>query len=131
MTVRKATPNDYIKLTYHLRKKHIDYITVEHMQIDLLNKNLYVLEDDSKLLAMISIVWQEEYECYGLKRLLIFNKKNCGKGYAKTLLAAVLEDDKKYSVTPWVDNVAMHRLLSSLGFEYVRTFNEIWTLWER
>lgn len=101
------------------------------MRIDLLNKNLYVLEDSGKLLAMVSVVWQKEYNCYGLKRLLIFNKKNCKKGYARTLLAAVLEDNKKYSVTPWIDNIAMHKLLSSLGFEYIKTFNEIWTLWER
>ena len=131
MTVRKANSNDYRKLTYHIRNKHIDYITSAHITTDIENGFLFVLEDNNTFVGMVSVVWQEEFQCFGIKRLVIFNRKNGGKGYASFLLGAVIEEGKKYSVTPWIDNTTMHKLLLKLGFYYVRTFDEIWTLWEK
>lgn len=131
MIVRKATSNDYRKLSYHIRNKHIDYITVSHIAADIESNSLFVLEDNNTLVAMVSVVWQEEFQCCGIKRLVIFNKKNHGKGYASLLLNEVIEKGKKYSVTPWIDNTTMHHLLAKLGFHYVKTFNKIWTLWEK
>lgn len=127
MEVRKATQADYKSLAMSVRNKHIDYITLAHLREDLAAGNLWVGVSANKIICICSIIWNEKRDFYCLKRLTILNRKNAGKGYAKQFLRAVLANyNGTISVTPWIDNVKMRKLLESLGFKFSYIFNDIW-----
>lgn len=134
----KAEKSDYKFICRSIQNAHIDYITPRHIKEDIEAKRLHAIIKDNKIVAFAAIVFCEEYNNYAIKRLCVPNKKNRGKGYAKTLLRhcinyykTFLQSDKYPLVcTPWENNTPMQVMLKNDGFQYVNTFNTHWTLYK-
>ena len=126
MQIRKGTPSDYIHIVRSIQNKHIEYITPQHIKEDINNERLYLLEENNKIIGSISLVYDSQYKYYAMKRLCIYNKKNCGKGYAYMLLAYLTNTQNKIGCTPWINNEAMKHMLSKLGYKLQYIFNEKW-----
>lgn len=111
----------------------IDYATPAHAQSDFRNKSikLYGLIKDNRIVAICSVVPDTIYNYLAIKRLVVLNPEDRGKGYAKELLQTVVKRQKgSCGCTPWEDNLPMQKLLAALGFVYQYHFNKIWTFWK-
>lgn len=87
---------------------------------------------DNKIIAILSLVYDNDYNYFAMKRLCILNKKNCGKGYAREMLAYVsARVNNKIGCTPWIDNNAMRHMLETLGFKLEYIFNEHWCFYSK
>lgn len=129
--IRKATVTDYKSLVSSInRGAKVDFITAKQLKYDLLNDELYVLQDNKKIVAIFSIVYDVSYQALYIKRLKVLNKNNYGKGYAAEVIKYVSELPYKVSVTPWENNHAIIKVLKRFNFQLVKTFNEIWCLYE-
>lgn len=126
MNIRKGTTADVLSLTRRIQNKHIEFISVDQMKEDIKNNRLYLLENNNNLIAMVSIIYDTNYNYNAMKRLIIFNKKNCGKGYANILINYLSNRIENIGCTPWTDNFAMQKLLERNGFEFQYLFNEKW-----
>lgn len=127
MELRKANLNEVQKLARVVGRKHLDYITVHHLVWDYNYNQLYVVVENNKVLAIVSLVNEPDYEYTAIKRLCILNKKNQGKGIARFALHSVQGLVKgRIGATPWEDNIVMRKLLESEGFELVYKFCEKW-----
>lgn len=115
-----------------IQNKHIDYITTEHIKTDVQSGRQYIMEEDGKILAILSLVYDEQFDYYAMKRLCVPNKKNQGKGYAQEMLRFVSQQTTaKVGCTPWVDNGAMRHTLEKLGFTLEYIFAEKWCLYSK
>lgn len=125
MEIRKATPADVKVLTHKLQNKRIEYNTVEMMKKDVKENCLWVLVDNNTIVASCAVV-STEFNWLGVKRLVVYNKKNCGKGYAGKLLKAITATPQIYCITPWDDNEPMKHLAEKVGFSFKYKFNGNW-----
>ena len=126
MEIRKATTADVKTLTRKLQNKRIEYNTVEMMKKDVKEKCLWLLIDNNTIIASCAVVPTNFY-WMGVKRLVTYNKKNYGKGYARKLLETVTADPKQvYCITPWDDNEPMKHLVKKIGFSFKYKFNGNW-----
>ena len=110
----------------------IDYATPVHAENDFRSKSirLYGLVKNNHIVAICSVVPDTTYNYLAIKRLVVLNPKDRGKGYAKELLRTVVKRQKgSCGCTPWADNEKMQNLLLALGFAYQYTFNDFWTFW--
>lgn len=115
-----------------LRPLDIDYATPEHAESDFRSKSikLYGLVKNNHIVAICSVVPDVNFHYTAIKRLVVLNPEDRGKGYAKELISTVVKRQKTAcGCTPWADNVKMQNLLSTLGFTYQYTFNDFWTFW--
>lgn len=120
--IRQATMQDLKRLIPAMRfvVKKVNYINYIMLKLDITNSNCFVLEQNNKIIAVCSLVFDNRYQMYYLKRFTITNKINLGKGYGKTMIRGMLKHMPNGAViaaTPWVDNMPMKRLLEGLGFE--------------
>lgn len=125
MEIRKATSADIKTLTHKLQNKRIEYNTIEMMKKDVKESFLWVLIDNNTIVASCAVV-STEFDWLGVKRLVVYNKKNCGKGYAGKLLKAVTATPQAYCITPWDDNEPMKHLAEKVGFSFKYKFNGNW-----
>lgn len=125
MEVRKATSADIKSLTRHLQNKHIPYNTVSMMKTDVYDGNLFILTNGSTILASCAIV-PTNFPWLGVKRLVVYNKKSHGKGYAQILLNAITTGPHAYCITPWEDNHTMRHIAEKAGFSFQYKFNDFW-----
>lgn len=125
MEIRKATVADVKTLTRKLQNKRIEYNTVEMMKKDVKENCLWVLIDNNTIIASCAVVPTDFY-WMGVKRLVVYSKKNCGKGYARKLLEAITADSQTYCITPWDDNEPMKHLVEKIGFSFKYKFNGNW-----
>ena len=130
--IRKATAHDYKKIATALYNKKIPYITAAHSKEDIENNRQYVIEEKGKIIAIVSIVYDAQYNYYAIKRLCVLNKKNNGKGYAFQLLSyCATLSFPKIGCTPWSDNQAMRHMLNKLNFKLEYIFNEKWCFYSK
>jgi RimJ/RimL family protein N-acetyltransferase len=123
--IQKATRQDYKSIAVSLRNRGIPYITPSHAEADIKNGNLYIIKENGKPIAQCALVYEENYHYHAMKRLIIYNKKNCGQGIAKAFVEYFVKQKyKKLGCTPWRDNSRMISILLSFGFEYQYTFLE-------
>jgi len=118
----QATIEDYKRLIPAMRFaiKKANYLSYQMLKFDILNNNCYLLKQNNKIIALCSLVFDNQYKMYYIKRLVITNKINLHKGYGKEIIKSIITKVPKGSVvaaTPWNDNTPMKRLLESLGFE--------------
>lgn len=126
MEIRKATAADVKTLTRKLQNKRIEYNTVEMMKKDVKEKCLWILIDNNTIIASCAVVPTNFY-WMGVKRLVIYNKKNCRKGYARKLLETITADSRQvYCITPWDNNKPMKHLVEKIGFSFKYKFNGKW-----
>ena len=88
--IRKATAHDYKKIAMALYNKKIPYITTAHSKEDIKNNRQYVIEEEGKIIAIVSIVYDAQYNYYAIKRLCVLNKKNNGKGLLVVLVLIII-----------------------------------------
>lgn len=132
MEIRKATASDVIGIIRAIQNKKIDYITPAHVREDVALGRQYVMVENGKVVAMLSLVWDKDYNYYSMKRLLIPNRKNKGKGYAQMMLQFVsMEAHGKVGCTPWIDNGAMRHMLEKLGFSLEYIFATKWCFYSK
>ena len=127
MELRKATHKDLMKVIHAIGYKDLPYITKSQENFDYNKKQLYVVADGEKVFACASLVWESQYEYFAVKRLCILNKHNYGKGIARFALRELQKVVKgKIGATPWMDNIAMRKLLESEGFKLEYKFDGVW-----
>ena len=133
MELRKANLYEVQKAARVVSRKHYDYITVNHLVRDYNNNQLYVVVEGEKILAIVSLVPEPDYEYIAIKRLCVLNKGNCGKGigsFAVRELSKVVSGER-VGATPWTDNIAMRNLLESEGYQLQYVFNERWCFYAK
>ena len=106
--------------------ENIEYITVNHVKEDFKNKNLYEFIVNKKPVGIVSVIFDNDFNYFYIKRLLVFKK---GKGYAKRILQSVLKEYPICAITPFESNKAMLKIIKELGFEYQYTFLENYLLY--
>ena len=131
MIVRQAKPNDYKRLISSLRFvfKSNSYINKDYLKQDLQNGTCYVLENNNKIVAIASLVYDNNYKIHYIKRLSVPNKRQRSKGYAKEMIKFLKNAAEVVAVTPWEENIAMRKILEQLGFQYQYTFQENYMLY--
>lgn len=123
MKIRLANSADYKRIATALRNKHIDYITPAHAREDIANHRLYVVEEDGMIIAQCALVEEPAHHYHAIKRLVIYNRKNCGRGIAQRFIRYFCTMNlPALGCTPWSDNKVMCRLLVKNGFTYQYTF---------
>ena len=123
MKIRLAETADYKRIAMALRNKHIDYITPAHAREDIANNRLYVVEENGMIIAQCALVEEPAHHYHAIKRLVIYNRKNCGRGIAQRFIRYFCAMNlPALGCTPWSDNQTMKHLLSRNGFEYQYTF---------
>ena len=123
MKIRLAETTDYKRIAMALRNKNIEYITPAHAREDIANRRLYVVEADGMIIAQCALVEEPAHHYHAINRLVIYNRKNCGRGIAQRFIRYFCAMDlPALGCTPWSDNKTMKHLLSRNGFEYQYTF---------
>ena len=121
--IRLATNEDYRRIAIALsHKEPLNYITKKHVREDIAQGACYVLEEDRKIVAICSLVYDDTFKYHYLKRLLILNKRNQSKGYATAILTKLAQKKEKIAITPFQTNKSMIRLVKKLGFTYRYNF---------
>lgn len=133
MTIRKSTEKDYISIVRSIQNKKIGYITPNLIKKDIEMGRQYIMVDDfGKIIAMLSLVYEPNFNYYSMKRLCVPNKKNGGKGYATMMLDYVShQTTAKVGCTPWADNKAMRQILTKLGFTLEYIFDGKWCFYSK
>ena len=81
--------------------------------------------ENNKILGQCALVYEPNYSYYAIKRLVVYNKKNCGRGIAERFIKYLSNNtSSEIGCTPWSDNLAMKKLLLRNGFKYQYTFLE-------
>lgn len=126
MYIRLAQNSEAKSISCSIRNKKIDYNTARHVYEDLRNKRLYVLIDNNeKIIASCALVEESNYNYTAIKRLAIFKKENYGKGIASQFIKFFINTvDSSLGCTPWIDNIAMKKLLEKFGFQLQYIFSE-------
>lgn len=132
MIIRIATKTDYRKIACSLNNKHINYITSSHAKEDIENSRLFVVEEEGKIIAQCALVYEEEYNYYAIKRLVVYNQKNYGRGIAQKFISFFCNKNlPALGCTPWADNIVMKKLLERNGFVYQYTFMENYQFYKK
>lgn len=127
MELRLATHKDLMKVIHGIGYKDLPYITKSQENLDYNHKRLYVVAEEEKVFACVSLVWESKYEYFAVKRLCILNKKNQHKGIARFALKELQKIVQgRIGATPWMDNIPMRALLESEGFKLEYKFNDVW-----
>lgn len=135
MIITKAVEADYIHILRAIQNKHIDYLTPKHVREDIYKNRLYKCVEKSKIIAIVSVVWDNTYKYYAIKRLCILRKENIGKHITSFFLEYIQNEyqnnGEKIGCTPWVDNKAMRHILEKEGFILEYIFSEKWCFYSR
>lgn len=131
MYCRFATQEDRKKILCAIVNKKIDYITAAHIKADFEKNLIVVCVDKNKILGSLTLVWSDEYGCYFIKRLCVYNNKNKNKGIASFLFSFIININCSFGCTPWVDNKPMEYLMRKYNFELKYIFNENWCFYFR
>lgn len=133
MELRKANLNEVQKLAQVVGRKHLDYITTHYLVRDYNHSQLYVVVENNKILAIVSLVPEPEYGYTAVKRLCILNKKNQGKGIARFAIHEILRylHNCKVGATPWEDNTAVRHILEAEGFKMEYKFMGHWCFYSK
>lgn len=127
----KRSELPYIK--ERLEALDIPFATPSHAENDFRSPNIqmFVLRENKQPVAICSVVYDLDFQYHALKRMIVLDKDNRGRGYAKVLTARIIaRTPGACGCTPWADNVHCQRMLASLGFKYQYTFNNNWTFWK-
>lgn len=134
--VKKVEFNDLRKILPLVRDSRISYITDWHTLKDFLGDDgaqLYILYNNNQPGAIVTTIYDNNYNYLAIKRLLSFTKR---KGYATRLLSAIVSKAQCAGInsigcTPWNDNSAMIHLVNKLGFDYQYSFQKNWRFYKK
>lgn len=126
MEIRLANKNDISKVSLILKSYDISYITIEHFREDVKFNRQFIMTENENIIAILSLVYDNQYNYYAMKRLLVTNEYK-GKGYARIMLNYVSQKAQgKVGCTPWTNNAAMRHLLETLNFHLEYIFDNKW-----
>ena len=126
--IRKAKREDLKSICMSVYNKKIDYITVESVREDCRNGNLYIIEENGKILGQCALVPKGQY--YAMQRLVLYNRKNAGKGITSQFIQYFATIGIScIGSTPWSDNCRMKSLLKKNGFEYQDQIDKNYEFW--
>ena len=126
--IRKAKKEDLKSIYMSVYNKKIDYITIESVKTDYQNGNLYVIEENGKILGQCALVSKGKY--YAMQRLVLYNRKNAGKGITTQFINYFVSIGyMNIGSTPWSNNCKMKTLLKRNGFEYQYQIDENYEFW--
>lgn len=134
MELRKAkTPEEMQKIERAVALKKLPYCTTAQVATDhYVYDRLYVVAEGEKILAILSLVEEKEYNYTAIKRLCILNKKNRGKGIARFALHEIQKVvSGRIGATPWTDNAPVRHILETEGFVLQYVFNERWCFYAK
>lgn len=133
MELRKAQAMDWIRVFNAMsHKEEISFCTPTQVFCDFQAGREYIVVEDGKILATVSLVEEPEYGYTAIKRLCILNKKNQGKGIARFALHEIQKYVQgRIGGTPWIDNYKMCHLFESEGFILQYIFNERWCFYAK
>lgn len=128
MELRKAETMDWVRIYNAMcHKAEIPFCTPTQVLKDFQAGREYIVVENGKILATVSLVEEPNYRYTAIKRLCIFNKKNHGKGIARFALHEVQKYAKgRIGGTPWLDNVKARHLFETEGFHLEYIFDEKW-----
>ena len=128
MELRKASGMDWVRVFNAMcHKDEIPFCTPTQVLYDFQAEREYVVVENDKILATVSLVEEPQYGYTAIKRLCILNKKNQGKGIARFALHEIQKEVKgRIGATPWDDNSKMCHLLESEGFKMEYKFMKHW-----
>lgn len=131
--VHKVEKKDYKGIAIALsNKEKIDYITKEQIKQDIEDGNLFCIKDEQgKITCIGALVFDEKHNSHYIKRVLVLNKKNEGKGLARKLIKNLTRFVKKVCLTPFYDNIKMIKILVDMGFQKVKRFGEKFVLYQK
>mgnify|MGYP003297797661 CR=1 FL=1 len=142
ITPDKATINDINNEQYNMKtwqpnptdEEKIKRATdeINNAKKDIENSRLFVVEEEGKIIAQCALVYEEEYNYYAIKRLVVYNQKNCGRGIAQKFISFFCNKNlPALGCTPWADNIVMKKLLERNGFVYQYTFMENYQFYKK
>lgn len=133
LRIEPVTRKDYkgIALALRNKKDEINYITPKHIKEDIEQERLFCIKEEGKIVCIGALVFDEKHNATYIKRVLVLNKKNEGKGYTKKMIRDLSRLQDKVYVTPYKDNKPMIKILTDLGFRFVKAFDEMFTLYKK
>lgn len=133
LRIEPVTRKDYkgIALALRNKKDEIDYITPKHIKEDIEQERLFCIREEGKIVCIGALVFDERHNATYIKRVMVLNKKNEGKGYAKKMIRDLSRLQEKVCITPYRDNEPMIKILVDLGFKLIKTFGENFLLYQK
>ena len=126
--IRKAEQKDLKSICMSIYNKKLNYITVNSVKEDYRNNNLYIIEENGKILGQCALVPKGRY--YAMQRLVLYNQKNIGKRITTQFINYFISIGIDcIGVTPWSDNCKMKSLLKKNGFEYQYQIDKNYEFW--
>lgn len=134
MKIYKATKQEQKRLLLSLNKVNCSFINKDLLRSDIEKGQCFAIENNNKIIGMITLLYDEKYGMYYIKRFIITNKKNQNKGYAKPILSSILSfvpTNETVAITPFENNSKMINLVQKLGFEFQYSFLEQFQLYTK
>lgn len=135
VSLRMAKQEDYHNIIKYLQnlKGCESYINEQYIINDIINQNLYVVCDENNdVIAISSLLFDQIYNMYYIKRLAIINTAYIGIGISKLIIKTLIElvpVGNKIAITPWRTNEKMINLVTKSGFVFNYIFNEKYMLY--
>lgn len=125
MLLRLATMADFNFIKSALLSLDIPYINPLHAINDIQKQQMYLLEENGKIIAQCSLIPEEEYNYMAIKRLVVYPSSNRHRGIGQIFLDHFISIGfPALGCTPWNDNAPMLHLLIKNGFKWQYTFLE-------
>ena len=121
---RIGTHDDYRRLVAMVRYQDNSYINKTLLKEDLTNNALYLIEENGKIKAVCSIVYDYKFKMFYMKRLFV-SKQALRKGYGRRIIQEIMQvpqEGQTIAATPFGTNEKMITLIKSLGFKFQYTF---------
>ncbi len=134
MNISFASEKDKLSVIRSIQRNQTDYMTTQQAKDDIANGRLIVCKNDkAKVVGIISVELKEDRGYIAIRRGMVTNKLNRGKGIMSKLVDFICQQSWEYplGVTPWIDNTPMIKVLERNGFTKHYTFNEVWVYYER
>ena len=134
MNISFASEKDKLSVIRSIQRNQTDYITTQQAKDDIDNNRLIICKNDkAKVVGIISVELKEDRGYIAIRRGMVTNKLNRGKGIMSKLVDFICQQSWGYPLgaTPWIDNTPMIKILERNNFVRKYTFNTVWTYYER
>lgn len=131
MMIRKSTISDMKTIMAIVAEKQIAYITPELVKADIENSRQFVMIENGEPIAIISVVYDNDFSYYAMKRLCVLNPNYHGVAYKMIGYITECMKGEKIGCTPWDDNYTMKHILNKLGFALEYKFAEKWCFYSK
>ena len=129
MVIRYADIHDFSYIADNVKKRHMDYNTVEDVRVDIEMRRLIVAVEEGKIIGSVAIVYKAHRGYTAIMRMCVYAE---GRGVASALIDYILSLNLgALGATPWNDNPAMIHIFEKRGFVYQYTFKKNYCFYEK